>query len=133
MDYAKLIKRLRRYVEIEREEHHAADLEAEAADAIEELEKKMLNWQATADDHWEAYQLWFHKYMDDMPKWVPVNERLPEDYDDAIVTDGVDYYVAYWRKDAGAWDSCQSGWVDADITHWMPLPTPPKEETRSGG
>ena len=47
----------------------------EAADAIEELENKMLNWQATADDHWEAYQHWFHKYMDDMPKWMPVPEH----------------------------------------------------------
>jgi len=37
--YEELIKRLRRYVEIEREEHHGADLEAEAADAIVELLK----------------------------------------------------------------------------------------------
>ena len=32
-----LVKRLRRYVEIERSEHHGAELEAEAADAIELL------------------------------------------------------------------------------------------------
>ena len=37
--YDNLVKRLRRYVEIERSEHHGADLEAEAADAIEELQK----------------------------------------------------------------------------------------------
>ena len=33
--YEGIVKRLRRYVEIERAEHHGADLEAEAADAIE--------------------------------------------------------------------------------------------------
>lgn len=33
--YEGIVKRLRRYVEIERAQHHGADLEAEAADAIE--------------------------------------------------------------------------------------------------
>jgi hypothetical protein len=38
--YDELVKRLRRYVEIERSEHHGAELESEAADAIEELSAK---------------------------------------------------------------------------------------------
>ena len=38
--YDQLVKRLRRYVEIERSEHHGAELEAEAADAIEELTRE---------------------------------------------------------------------------------------------
>lgn len=37
--YDELVKRLRRYVEIERSEHHGAELESEAADAIEELSR----------------------------------------------------------------------------------------------
>lgn len=39
--YDELVERLRRYVEIERSEHHGAELEAEAADAIEELSKRV--------------------------------------------------------------------------------------------
>lgn len=39
--YDELVKRLRRYVEIERSEHHGAELEAEAADAIEKLNKRI--------------------------------------------------------------------------------------------
>ena len=64
MIYDELIKRLRnRRICVQ----SGGDLEKdfplmkEAADAIEELEKKMLNWQATADDHWEAYQHWFQR------------------------------------------------------------------------
>lgn len=37
--FENLVKRLRRYVEIESSEHHGAELEAEAADAIEKLNK----------------------------------------------------------------------------------------------
>lgn len=39
--YDDLVKRLRRYVEIERSEHHGAELEAEAADAIEKMSKRI--------------------------------------------------------------------------------------------
>ena len=53
-------------------------------------------------------------------KWIAVKDKLPEEYRDVIVTDGdqawSDYYaVGEWNTDA-----------DADITHWMPFPEPPK-------
>ena len=57
-------------------------------------------------------------------KWIPVTERLPEQGQEVIVYDGgvlkpkVFCYL-FWNKNYDSW---------ARITHWMPLPEPPKEE-----
>lgn len=50
----------------------------EAADAIEELQKKCKNWEDTACDWRDAYHHWFENYQNDVPKWISVEERLPE-------------------------------------------------------
>ena len=62
--------------------------------------------------------------------WIPVAERLPENDNDVLVTDGTDCAVAYWRTDAQAWDDSMHGWCDLyglEVTAWMPLPTPYRE------
>ena len=57
-------------------------------------------------------------------KWIPVTERLPEYGQQVIVYTGnilspmVLPYI-FWDKDYDAF---------AHVTHWMPLPEPPKGE-----
>lgn len=66
-------------------------------------------------------------------KWIPVTERLPETFGAYLVTvqdafgkrysDYADYdpYKLYWRT------GLNRG-TDEYITHWMPLPEPPRGE-----
>lgn len=63
--------------------------------------------------------------------WVSVNERLPELRDEVLVYCG--YFTLGYRSDDIHDPECHQGWViDFDngnahgITHWQPLPTPPK-------
>ena len=78
-----------------------------------------------------------------VPRWVPVTERLPEDGTTCLITiKEKDWYgkiehhvdVAYFRDDGGGyidgrWDT-ETDWVEGQeicVTHWMPLPSAAKE------
>lgn len=102
----------------------------QAADAIEELEKqlreeKVDNINLTG---WLAEE--HAKHL-----WIPVTERLPEYMENVLVTDGVfsgmgwrDYYDCHGTKPKeDCWISPNTNVNDLGITHWMPLPEPPKE------
>ncbi len=96
-----------------------------AADAIEELFGIVLTYEAAND--------MFN------PHWISVEERLPEQYNPVLVA-----YVGYNTNailaDMVAYRDSDSDWCwyDGDhpsgelckvkITHWMPLPEPPKED-----
>ena len=60
-------------------------------------------------------------------QWIPVTERLPERFVYVLaMTDFGEAAVAR-LKGSGRW---YIGWTNDrydDITHWMPLPQPPKE------
>lgn len=65
-------------------------------------------------------------------RWIPVKERLPEESGMYIVTanDGYAQRVSFvlWQKRNRMWNLTgqRSYWR---VTHWMPLPEPPKGET----
>ena len=61
-------------------------------------------------------------------KWIPVSERLPELWQTVIVCDTREQYVGacmYYGNDD--WVHDDKLWDTSEITHWMPLPEPPKE------
>ena len=59
-------------------------------------------------------------------KWIPVTERLPE-YDTDVLTfrGTAGFCIECYHTDGWGFDNI---FMD-DITHWMPLPEQPKEET----
>lgn len=64
-------------------------------------------------------------------EWIPVEERLPEDWTDVLVLSRFGFLeTAVYTGTPGKW---RAGWngdmLESDsITHWMPLPQPPKGE-----
>ena len=75
----------------------------------------------------------------EMPKWIPVTERLPEP--NAVDERGfakrylvkTDSHVLMHtaRYDGDWWVMWGRAEVIADnVTHWMPIPDPPKEEAQ---
>lgn len=116
-----------------------------AADAIEELQRKVEDYETRLELPPEAqYAIDKHaddliarmdgmiKALDDKPKWIPVTEQLPNaeigDFSKGVfVTDGQDVAISSWFNGddfASYWSYTGIG----EVTHWMPLPTPPKED-----
>ena len=68
-------------------------------------------------------------------KWIPVTERLPTAFDEFIVMiKGAEAPTTLW------YDWCKEHWYQPEmeggdgrkyeVTHWMPLPEPPKVEAK---
>ena len=70
------------------------------------------------------------------PKWIPVTERLPEDEEAVLILCKIGkMFVGYRKQLYGgeyvwriltARDSTKE--ITQIVTHWMPLPEPPKED-----
>lgn len=65
-------------------------------------------------------------------RWIPVTERLPEHSDGhVLVTDGDQVKISCRNacyKTASGEVRCAQGYGSGmPVTHWMPLPEPPKE------
>lgn len=98
-----------------------------AADAIEELKKDLEQWQ-------DYYEFWKHKAeqglkmlqvaISNMPCWIPVTERLPEDRKTVLATVNEVVCVAFYGN--YTWREVETYSIFYP-THWMPLPEPPKE------
>jgi len=55
-----------------------------------------------------------------MSEWISINNRVPEkDGRYLVCTD-------YWSKWVGVSALRKGKWDDSKVSHWMPLPEPPK-------
>ena len=134
-----LVKRLREYAKehcpLDRGSGICGCIDArEAAVAIEELSKQIDELQKRVA-YWQA-QLTKSMCGETLaelekPRWVSVTERLPEDGSDvlAYVDNSRITAVNYYKE---TWQDCVTGRLylmeEGFVTHWMPLPEPPKEE-----
>ena len=55
-----------------------------------------------------------------LPRWISVKERLPQEHEMVLAYCAEDdfYYISRMHK----------SFEDYEVTHWMPLHTPPKED-----
>jgi hypothetical protein len=150
MMYEELAKRLREPCQYEN-----CVLCQEAADAIEELQKQLQKSEADNVNltGWLAEERAnncphfirnVHDRGDDslcdkykcevnaLPRWIPVGEQLPGEYVNVLVfLHSLDWNSIYYSIDhlteEGQWWKASTSWKH-EVTHWMPLPEPPKED-----
>lgn len=126
--YDELIAELRQYNNDGTEE-----LRRQAADAIEELSEEN---ESLGKDLTSAVEMLKKKRK---PQWIPVTERLPEIDEKhhcskdvlAYLKGGGMCFTALEENIFGqAWFECERHPAIEEemiVTHWMPLPEPPKE------
>lgn len=69
-------------------------------------------------------------------EWVSVKERLPEEmatcivFVDEVEDMGARVDIAFFNVDSKGWGTYSlHNWAGGNITHWMPLPKPPNDNT----
>lgn len=93
-----------------------------------------------ADEKREFIKQW----LPDVPAvdgWISVKDRLPgeedyrqchENWDGAVIwTNGSDIGLGWYYTSTGNWADIYDCNID-DVTHWMTLPEPPKEDNDAG-
>lgn len=121
-DYTELVKSLRIYANDETDE-----IRAKAADAIEVLQKQLLDSEVDNINltGWLAEE--HAKHL-----WVSCDERLPEMGEIVLLFDGKDVgdgflFMYNFNKNEPIWSTPFADLETENISHWMPLPEPPEE------
>ena len=87
------------------------------------------DWRGTGYDCCSMLCQDAHTYIEQLesqiPRWIPVEERLPEKHAGVIVC-CEEGFVDLMTHDGKHWN--WNGRYEDSVTHWMPLPEPPKEE-----
>ena len=95
-----------------------ATLNIAAADAIEELQAQLMY----SNDAAKAI-------AEKVPKWIPVTERLPNAGERVLCYCRANIYEVMKMRTDGDWVyDTNHIYMHSFVTHWMPLPEPPKVE-----
>ena len=60
-----------------------------------------------------------------MTDWISVEDRLPEEHKDVLFFDELGIGGGVLRN--SEWEDWNSNELNETVTHWQPLPEPPKE------
>ena len=102
-----------------------AKLMYDAADVIEELTCENESLSKSVNEASEILRR----------RWIPVTERLPKEWWPVLGL--IQYHdekeppaqQVLWYLGNGHWrETWRGDMIESDVTHWMPLPEPPKEE-----
>ena len=67
-------------------------------------------------------------------EWISVEDRLPDEDGEYLTYDGIIYYLLDFNASLGLWNvSTDISTAIRDVTHWMPLPQPPKMKGAENG
>ena len=61
--------------------------------------------------------------------WISVKDKLPEDeYECLLITEDCWYYIGWFAGDIQKWVVDGGVECDEEVTYWIKLPEPPKED-----
>lgn len=89
---------------------------------------------ANQSTHIAALQQEIEKLRGQLPRWIPVEERLPEVWRNDETAELVNYMICSpdFGVDIGNYHAKAKKWLcmalPCTVTHWMPLPEPPEVE-----
>ena len=89
---------------------------------------------ANQNTHILALQKEIEDLRAQLPRWIPVTERLPEVWRNDATAELVNYmiYSPDFGVDIGNYHAKAKKWLcmalPCTVTHWMPLPEPPEVE-----
>jgi len=102
-----------------------------ALDEIQRLQSRVQEFEIDVKKLECINSTWLSKYteLEAEQRWIPVSDRLPEDWKHVLVA------TKYDVKTGCVYQSVTNDiyWTDGEygifegITHWKPLPQPPKE------
>lgn len=126
-----LLKRVNRYTRKCLTERTDPDF----ADAVEEMKNTLMAFGANAYryasialEHEIEITKLKSELEDGKPKWISVTERLPEKGKVVLCHCRASIIETLCLEDDGHWLGYSGIYMKSFVTHWMPLPEPPKEE-----
>ncbi len=96
---------------------------------IELLKKAGIDfWAGDIADYLISHGVTFADVPDNnVGKWIPVSVRLPKNGEIVLGNTRYGMEVLQWDRIANVWLGLSDAHAKQYVTHWMPMPEPPKE------